>query len=87
MLALLIEVVSIKVAGKQIKKPIDIPRPGKKGKGGQQQQGEDAKGRPLMTPPAPPSRQQAQARQHDAERDAKFKQGISVLQKSARPRR
>lgn len=76
------------MAGKQIKKPIDIPRPGKKGQKGQRQ-GEDAKGRPMMnTPPAPPSqqRQQQQGRTPAASRDAAFKQGIDVLRKSAKPR-
>lgn len=63
LLALLIEMVSIKVAGQQIKKPIDIPRPGKKkGTGAverrEQQQREQQEPAGALRPPTPPPSQQ-----------------------------
>lgn len=94
LLALLIEVTSIGTAGKQIKKPIDIPRPGKKGKGqsrspreehdqrNQQGQQDQEGSQPLRTPPQPPSRQGPAMT-----RDAAFKQGIAVLQRTSKVRR
>lgn len=72
LLALLIELTSIRVAGKQIKKPIDIPRPGKKAKGKRGQQQGDQR----------PASKRAEA----ANRDAAFKQGFETLQATARVR-
>lgn len=83
LLALLTEVVSVRVAGKQLKKPVDIPRPGKKGKGAdrgqRQQEQQQGSGNPLMKPPPPPSQQRPQSAGDAANRDAAFKQGIAVL--------
>lgn len=74
LLALLIEVVSIKVAGRQIKKPIDIPRPGKKGKGGQS--GQNRPQRPAPQEPQKPQQQQG------AGAPDPYKQGVAVLMAS-----
>ena len=88
LLALLIEVVSIKVAGKGLKKPIDIPRPGK-GKNGSKRQGTDQPDTVRQTPegglrrPVPPPSQQGRP---DPVRDQAFKAGIAVLRNTTKSR-
>lgn len=84
----MIEVVSIRVAGKQLKKPVDIPRPGKKSKGGRGDQGQRQNaGGALRTPAAPPSQRGSMPEQSAANRDAAFKQGIAVLQRTSKVRK
>lgn len=89
LLALMIELVSIKVAGKQIKKPIDIPRPG--GKGSKKQERPQATpsapvneegGRTKVRTPARPPSQQPSQQQQDA-----YSKGIAVLQSTSKGRR
>ena len=85
LLALLIEVVSIKVAGQQIKKPIDIPRPGKKGSKARRPQQRREEPGELRAPPPPPF-----ARDSDSEpsgpQNVAMQKGIGVLKQTARRR-
>lgn len=102
LLALLIEVVSIKVAGKGLKKPVEIDRPGKTKKPeritGRRDPRRDASTPAVEAPtPAPAALQDtagsarkavASSQQpHDPTRDAAFKQGIAMLRSTAKPRK
>lgn len=78
LLALLIELVSIRIAGKQIKKPVDIPRPGKKGKG---------RLRHPDDPRAPRESAEPSRRVQPTPGGDPYKQGISVLRQTAKVRR
>lgn len=89
LLALLIEVTSVSGSGKQLKKPIDIPRPSKKKRRTGLRHPDDPavkQGAPTEAPAVTAAPAAAPAKSKPVAADP-YKRGVSVLRASSRPKR